>query len=890
MDIDSDNEFEHDPTHRGESDAQTNILHAARDYIKRNFGIIPIAYREKRPIWRDWPNRVIRNEDELEVFDGPPLNIGIVWGTTSDGVVDVDLDTVEAVRAAHELLPATWCFGRASHPYSHRLYISPGARSVAYVDPSDNKTLVELRSDRHQTIGPPSVHPSGESVRWEDGPDQPTEIDEAVLSKLIADLSAVTLIARHWKPGSRHTLALAVSGALLRAGRTRDEVERLIRAIATAAEDDEVPDRVAAVRDAHAKLADGAQVTGWPTVIQIVGETVGSTAMKWFGIKPKSHHPSGAAGTQVEILVELASDAELFHDSQGFPFARFPVNGHYETHSIKSRGAFAEHLILLFEAKQGQPPRRDHLESAISLLGARASRGPEHPVVTRVAMEGDEIVIDPGWNEWQVIKIGPTGYRVTMDTSLRFIRSRNLGSLPPPEPGGVIDDLKPFVNVATDGDFRLLVMFLLAALRPSGTYPVLVLTGEPGSAKTTVSGYCKKLCDPARVAALRSLPRTERDIAVAARGCHVLAFTNISTLTTNQSDTICRISTGEGFGIRQLYTDGDEFLFDGARPFILNGIEDFMTRSDLQDRAIAIELANIAAGERKSLDELNAEFDAASPRIFGALLNALSAGLRNIAATKLPGLPRMADVVRWAVACSEELPWSADDLLADYAAMQAESATVAARSDDVGNAIIEWARVHAVREPFIGTATELLSELNSHTDEKIRDRRDWPSNGQRLSERLRRLAPALRKAGVSIERSRSGKQGTRMITVNCTLPDEGQRPEGGGGTHDRPDTCSKCGSREGLWWDHTHGIWVCECTIYPQDPSSRTCRRTGRRWRPVPAPSTRRCATERSTTCGGFRSATSRRGSRRSRSPGGSSPCVDSSDRGPRTSPSGRAA
>ena len=47
------------------------------------------------------------------------------------------------------------------------------------------------------------------------------------------------------------------------------------------------------------------------------------------------------------------------------------------------------------------------------------------------------------------------------------------------------------------------------------------------------------------------------------------------------SDTLCRLATGGGFAVRQLNTDEDEVLFDGARPVILNGIEDIVTRPDL---------------------------------------------------------------------------------------------------------------------------------------------------------------------------------------------------------------------------------------------------------------------------------------------------------------------
>ena len=50
---------------------------------------------------------------------------------------------------------------------------------------------------------------------------------------------------------------------------------------------------------------------------------------------------------------------------------------------------------------------------------------------------------------------------------------------------------------------------------------------------------------------------------------------------------------------RRLFTDQDEMLFAAARPIILNGIEEVITRPDLADRAILLMLAPIAERQRR---------------------------------------------------------------------------------------------------------------------------------------------------------------------------------------------------------------------------------------------------------------------------------------------------
>jgi type II secretory pathway predicted ATPase ExeA len=69
-----------------------------------------------------------------------------------------------------------------------------------------------------------------------------------------------------------------------------------------------------------------------------------------------------------------------------------------------------------------------------------------------------------------------------------------------------------FLNLPSQNDFVLLVMWLLAALRPNGPYPLLAITGELGSAKTMISKMLRALIDPdaAPVSALR---RKDRELS-----------------------------------------------------------------------------------------------------------------------------------------------------------------------------------------------------------------------------------------------------------------------------------------------------------------------------------------------------------------------------------------
>ena len=84
---------------------------------------------------------------------------------------------------------------------------------------------------------------------------------------------------------------------------------------------------------------------------------------------------------------------------------------------------------------------------------------------------------------------------------------------------------------------------------------------------------------------------------------------------------------------------------EAARPILLNGIEDVISRSDLGDRAIFLTLAPIGEAQRRPEAELWREFELARPRILGALLDAVVHRLRAGGGVHLDRLPRIADEV-----------------------------------------------------------------------------------------------------------------------------------------------------------------------------------------------------------------------------------------------------
>jgi hypothetical protein len=365
----------------------------------------------------------------------------------------------------------------------------------------------------------------------------------------------------------------------------------------------------------------------------------------------------GRGPTQADVLIELAQTAELFHAPDGTGFADLDINGHRETWPIRAKGFRRWLARCFFEATEGAPSS-EALQSALNVIEAKAHYdAPERVVHVRVGELDGKLYLDLGDEAWRAVEIDETGWRVIGNPPVRFRRASGMQPLPVPVPGGSIVALRSFLNVHSDTDFVLVVACALAVLRNRGPYPVIVLSGEQGSAKSTFSAILRALLDP-NTAPLRALPREDRDLFIAASNGHVLAFDNVSGLPAWISDTLCRLATGGGFAVRQLYTDQDEVLFDAARPVVLNGIEDIVTRPDLADRAVFLTLEPIPEERRRPEAELWAAFEAERPRILGVLLDAVVEGLKRLPETHLLKLPRMADFALWATACETAL-WPA---------------------------------------------------------------------------------------------------------------------------------------------------------------------------------------------------------------------------------------
>jgi len=287
--------------------AKENVIRSAvRSYIRSGYAPIPVPKKEKAPRLRGWQKLEI-DEGQVDKYFSEPGNVGLLLGEPSGGLIDVDLDATEAVSAALKFLPPTgMVHGRRGKPSSHYWYVLRTAvPPVKFLD-VDGTSLLELRSTGQQTIVPPSLHPSGERLRWEkEG--KPAEVDLDRLRRAVARVTASALLARNWpEPGARNAAALALAGMLLRAEWSTAETAEFLTITARAASDEEWRERASAANSTQERLAVNGEATGATRLREWVGDAVVTRMQKWLKISEDILTPSDG-----ENLTDLGNSRRL---------------------------------------------------------------------------------------------------------------------------------------------------------------------------------------------------------------------------------------------------------------------------------------------------------------------------------------------------------------------------------------------------------------------------------------------------------------------------------------------------------------------------------------------------------------------------------------------------
>jgi len=465
--------------------------------------------------------------------------------------------------------------------------------------------------------------------------------------------------------------------------------------------------------------------------------------------------PMGIVATAVE------AGTRFFQDQHGDVFAWISTTGedpHFECLRIRSR-EFQVRLLDLIRARsqastEGKEttslPTPSDIKHAIELLGLQAYDSQRIKLANRCRANDDGACIDLGDNDWRMITATSLGWEVERQSGPLFYRTQHQEPLVEPTRGGDIEELFKFVPVETDEEKLLITAWTIASLYPLVPCPILLFVGQQGSAKTTRSRRLRTLLDPSVTPVLGDMEMS--DLFLTFQHHAVPCFENVSRFSRREADMFCRAVTGNGVERRKLYTDSDQKLYSFRRPIIINGLDTPSIRPDFLDRCVIINCRRIQ--DFVPLQKLDRDFEAARPRLLGAMLDLLVEALKLLGSTTPAKEFRMADFAHFGRAVAKALGKNAVDFDKAYRANIRQQDCEILEDSPMIRAVEKFAEKFTADKPWKGSASELLEKLRdrAHVLGDANVKADLPKSPRWLSSRLSELAIALKTRSVAVER------------------------------------------------------------------------------------------------------------------------------------------
>ena len=496
----------------------------------------------------------------------------------------------------------------------------------------------------------------------------------------------------------------------------------------------------------------------------------------------------GRPESQADQLIRMAVARYEFGNAQAGEAFALPRPGYGPRITRLLRGgriSLRSELARIYYEANGKAASNSGLADAMTTIEGMAQASDPVDLYLRVAPLGkrpeDGFAIDLGRADGQVVIVTRHGWRVeaASDKHPRFRRSQLTQPLPIPTQGGSLTELRELLNV-TDESWPLLVSWLVTGMIPNIPHPIVFLSGEQGTAKSTATKMLVKLLDPSGAPA-RSAPKELDDWSTAAVGSWVVGLDNLSRIPEWLSDAMCRAATGDAHLKRTLYSDSDVTVQEFRRVLIVNGIDVGALRGDLADRMIPVGLHRIT--QRRTETALWEAYDAAQPRILGALLNLIVKVLGALPEIReqadrgeIP-LPRMADY-GLIMASLDKVSGQRSSILQDYLNERIELAEEVVESNTVATKLLQFIKGETPDPAtgafeWEGSAAELLEKLTGMIPGMIPE--GWPRTAGVLSGKINRVASDLDKLGLDVTRTKTGPGG-RVIKLRYVPRTAGGQP------------------------------------------------------------------------------------------------------------------
>jgi hypothetical protein len=448
---------------------------------------------------------------------------------------------------------------------------------------------------------------------------------------------------------------------------------------------------------------------------------------------------------------------------------------------------FRSFLTKLFYDKYRKFPSAEAITQVITLLNYHAKQANQFTLYNRVAPDPSQdgtIWIDTADPQNRAIHITKNGWTIkTTDVPTIFHRYSHQQPLPTPISGGDVKKLLPFLNVGAHKNSKnsrlqqtLLMVQIASYGIPNIAHPIIAMYGSPGTHKSTVQSFIRRIWDPSSVL-LHGKPPDRVNALQTLDHHYIVIFDNIDYPQRWFSDMLCCAVTGTGIETRALYTNDDSFIRSFHRCILLNGLNLPATLGDLLSRIIMHPTEPTI--ERHTLQDLETQYAKIQGEVLGGFLDAivqalkLKENMQEKLRCVLCSNPefRLADFTEWGYVLAEVLGYGGDTFI-EALRRNLESQQVS----DIENNPVADCFLKTVNEsldyatadennPVQRTPEELYRDVTARAEVvgvNVKSKR-WPGVAQPFVRKLNESKAAIVAAGWNYESDHDGKK--RVINL-----------------------------------------------------------------------------------------------------------------------------
>ncbi len=459
----------------------------------------------------------------------------------------------------------------------------------------------------------------------------------------------------------------------------------------------------------------------------------------------------------------IVDDYELWKDPMGTAFCTMLNRGIRMNAHVEGQ-FFGDWLRFEYEERTGNrtplPPLT--LQSVTAHAAAKARTiGATHECYYRMGKCENYRWLDLGRDDWKCVRWNAQGWEIVDTASVKFFRGPSNVGLPIPlrdaDKQGM-DPLWQILNVQKE-DRPLVTGFLLGAMRSDCSCFAMSIHGGHGCAKSMATELARSLLDPAVVKTQALDGMQPNDLGVTCINQWIPCFDNNGGISTELQNTLCMITTNYGSKTRKLYTNNETCDFNVRRPWIVNGMTNGCTRSDLAERTLPVRLNFINHQNRMTETEVRAKFKLVHAHLLAVILDAAVEAERHyeqtgIAMKKSGTSHRMADALQWITAGEDALGFAAGTFYSQLNIHQQESGVEALAGTPIMNTIEALLEEHSGRGEWSGTAAEFLEKLKEFAPSHHHHSKYLPHDERSLGKYFREQSARLKESfGIIISES-----------------------------------------------------------------------------------------------------------------------------------------